>query len=337
MGLIFRRRPRGYDDDPNPGRDPRQRQGYPPQQQGRGDRLPPELDPNRPTAPGRRAPSSQRSRGGFFAGKGRLFIALAIAAIPMMTFLKNCSVNPYTGRRQSVSMTPDQEIQLGLQAAPKMIQQHRGHLRDAAASRLVQRVGQRLVERSDAKNSPYEFQFHALEDRQVVNAFALPGGQVFITGALLGRLKTEGEIAGVLGHEIGHVLGRHGAERMEKMKLTQGLTGAVLVATYDPRNPSAQKKAAMTMMVGQLLNMKWGRNQELESDRLGVRYMIQSGYHPESLIRVMQVLAEAAGGKKPPEFMSTHPSPDNRIEKIRQAIEEVKQELGGSLPPNLVR
>ena len=270
-----------------------------------------------------------------FAGKGRLLLALGIAAVPLLGFLKQCKENPYTGRRQSVSMTPEQEIALGLQARDKMAAQHGG----AAAPDVydfVQSIGERLVKHSDAGKSPYKFQFHALADPKVVNAFALPGGQIFITEALRSRLN-EAEIAGVLGHEIGHVVGRHGAERMSKMKLMQGITGAVLVATYDPRNAGAQKKAAMAMMLGQLVNMKFGRDQELESDQLGVRFMVQAGYDPHALIRVMEVLKDAAGKGRQPEFFSTHPNPERRIDRIKEAIDNVRQEMGGSLPPDLQR
>jgi predicted Zn-dependent protease len=145
---------------------------------------------------------------------------------------------------------------------------------------------------------------------------------VFITSALLERLSTDGEIAGVLGHEIGHVVGRHSAEHMAKQELTKGVTGAVIAGTFDPSNPSSQQTAMIANLVANMVNMKFGRDDELESDRLGVKFMAQAGYDPRGMVQVMKVLAEAGGGG-PPEFFSTHPNPDNRIGRIEEAIKEL--------------
>lgn len=293
-------------------------------------------DPADDDGPFRRSPA--RGLGG---GKGRLILALLIVAIPAFKFLSSCEENPHTGRRQSVSMTPEQEIQLGLQAAPELIAQHRGAHPDPRIREAVELVGEGLVRANELDKTPYQWTFHALADPDVINAFALPGGQVFITDALMRALAEDGgnveaRIAGVLGHEIGHVVGRHGAERMSKAQLIQGVTGAVLVATYDPNNANAQQKAAMAMMVGNLINMKWGRDQELESDRLGVGYMIRAGYHPEAMIDVMNVLEARSGGGKQPEFFSTHPKGERRREEIREAVEAWIR-AHGPLPADLKR
>jgi predicted Zn-dependent protease len=155
-----------------------------------------------------------------------------------------------------------------------------------------------------------------------LNAFALPGGQVFITAGLFGALETEGQLAGVLGHEIGHVAARHSAEHIAKQKLTQGLTGAAVLATYDPNDPSTQRTAAVAAVIGNLVNMRFGREDELESDRLGVRFMSEAGYDPRAMLGVLEILAQAGGGGRQPEFFSTHPNPENRIAKLQAAIAE---------------
>jgi predicted Zn-dependent protease len=160
-----------------------------------------------------------------------------------------------------------------------------------------------------------------------VNAFALPGGQIFITDALLRRLETEGQLAGVLGHEIGHVVARHSAQQMAKNQLTQGITGAVLVASG-----GGGGEAQLAMMIGNMVNMKYGREDELESDELGVRFMSQAGYDPRALIGVMKILQEASGGAAPPEFFSTHPSTPNRVATIEAAIAAV---YPNGVPPGL--
>ncbi|MEO5887134.1 MAG: M48 family metallopeptidase, partial [Anaerolineales bacterium] len=194
---------------------------------------------------------------------------------------------------------------------------------DQAAQAVVDQIGNALVQNSPASQTPYEYEFHLLEDDKTINAFALPGGQIFITRALFDKLQTEGELAGVLGHEIGHVVARHSAEHIAKAQLTEGLTGAAVLATYDPNNPATANTAQVAMLIGQLINLKFGRDDELESDFLGVCFINDSGYNPEELVRVMQVLAEASQGNKPPEFFSTHPNPENRIQRIQEAIQNI--------------
>jgi predicted Zn-dependent protease len=202
-----------------------------------------------------------------------------------------------------------------------MLAQFGGLTPDPEAQALVDRVGGGIVGGSAAASTPYRFEFHLLADPQTINAFALPGGQVFITEALASRLETEGQLAGVLAHEIGHVVARHGAEHLAKAQLTQGLAGAAVIAAADPDDPGSSQQAAMVAMaVGQLVNMKFGRDDELESDRLGVRFLAESGYDPRAMIAVMEVLAASSRGQAPPEFFSTHPNPDRRIERIRAAI-----------------
>ena len=252
--------------------------------------------------------------------KIKLLLALGIALFTLINYYSKRSENPVTGEVQHVAISPEQEIALGLQAAPQMANQHGGLYPDQQVQNYVKSIGYRLVQNSSAKNSPYQFDFHVLRDEKMVNAFALPGGQIFITAALLGRLKTEDQIAGVLGHEIGHVVGRHGAEHMAKAKLTQGLTGAAVIAAYDPNNASSRNSAAVAAMIGNMINMKFGRDDELESDRLGLQYMHTTGYDPNQMIDVMRILEEATGGSQRSEFFSTHPSPANRIEKIKETI-----------------
>ena len=257
--------------------------------------------------------------------KGRFVIALVVAAVSLFMYFGRSSENPVTGETQHVgTITHEQEVALGLQAAPEMAQQFGGLSQDAQAAELVRQTCNRIINRSAAQAATeyYRFECHLLADRSTVNAFALPGGQVFITEALMGRLQTQGQLAGVLGHEIGHVIGRHGAEHIAKAQLTQGLTGAAVLATYDPGDPSSQRNAAVVAMIGQLVNMKFGRDDELESDRLGVEFAADAGYDPRAMVEVMRILAEAGGGGRQPEFFSTHPNPDNRIARIEEAVQE---------------
>lgn len=246
-------------------------------------------------------------------------IALVLAGFSLCKYYSNSQFNEITGETQHVSISAEQEIALGVNSLPAMIEQYGGLHPDAEAQKFVKGVGQRIVQSSEVKKTPYQYDFHLLYDPNVVNAFALPGGQVFITQALFNKLETEDQLAGIFGHEVGHVVARHGAERIAKQELTQGLTGAAVVASGDYQTAQAAQ------MIAGLVNMSYGRDQELESDDLGVRFMIQAGYDPEALVSVMQILESASGGQRQPEFMSTHPSPENRVQKIRDAIAKYKK------------
>lgn len=132
-------------------------------------------------------------------------------------------------------------------------------------------------------------------------------------------MKNEDQLGGVLGHEIGHVIARHSAEQISKQALTQGLVGAAGVASGDVNT------AQYAQFIANMVNLKYGRSDELEADDLGVRFMIQAGYNPEALIGVMDILEDASGRVAVPEWQSSHPSPSNRRIKIKEAIEKYQQ------------
>ena len=266
-----------------------------------------------------------------FRGRGqpggcgaRLLLAVLLVVGALVTYYVSTErfENPVTGRVQRVALSPKEEIALGLNSAPEMARQHGGLYPDERAQNLVTGIGQQLVNANPEINqSPYYFQFHLLADTETVNAFALPGGQVFITAGLLKLLDSENELAGVLGHEVGHVVGRHSNEQMAKAQLSQALVSAVVMAGGSDYGMTAGQIA---QFVSQMKNTAYGRDHELESDKLGVRFMKRAGYDPYALIRVMEVLKKAAGGRAPPEFLSTHPDPDNRVERIKEAIRQLE-------------
>jgi predicted Zn-dependent protease len=249
--------------------------------------------------------------------KVKLLIGAGIILFAVFKYCSSAEVNPYTGEKQHIALNEEQEIAMGLQAAPQMAQQHGGLYPNENYQAFVDKVGNRLVNNSIAKQTGYKYDFHLLADEKTINAFALPGGQIFITYALFSQLKNEDQLAGVLGHEIGHVIGRHSAERMANQGLMQGILNGVAVG-IDPN--TAQGAAAIAQMV----NMSYGREDELQSDDLGVKFMMKSNYDPEAMIGVMEILKAAAGPNKTPERMSTHPDPENRVEKIKEAIEKYK-------------
>jgi len=265
-----------------------------------------------------------RSRNG---GKARLLMAGVMIAIALISFLSSRDYNEITGETQYISMTPRQEIALGLQATPEMILQHGGLYDDPELQDYIDAIGHKLVQNSAAVETEYEYEFHLLNDEKTINAFALPGGQIFITTALYSRFSTEGQLAGVLGHEIGHVVARHSAQRIANSELTQGVIGAVVAAS------GSAGTAQIAQMIGQMVNMKYGREDEIQSDVLGVDFMVDAGYDPRAMITVMEILAEAGGSGGQPEFFSSHPNPDNRIGRIEDAI---AAKFPGGVPNGLI-
>jgi beta-barrel assembly-enhancing protease len=269
-----------------------------------------------------------RGNGGRRGFNPRILIALVIAVVGIVGYLGKKSINPVTGEKQYVNLTAPQEIALGLQAAPEMAKQMGGVIdpqRDPQA-KLVADVGHGIVKNSDASKpeSPYRdaFNFYLLNDPQTINAFALPGGQIFITRGLYDKLQNEAQLAGVLGHEIGHVIGRHASEHMAKGQLGASLATAVGVGASDDRGRGIGAAVA-AQAANQMLQLKFGRNDESESDRFGLRYMTQAGYDPREMLGVMQILRDASKSGRTPEFMMSHPLPENRLKEIEATVKEM--------------
>jgi len=261
----------------------------------------------------------ESGRRGFGCG-ARVLIALAIVGFALFKYYTQTEVNPVTGEKQHIAMTADQEVALGLESAPEMARQMGGEVGPSdPKARLVDAVGRKVVQNSDAARSPYVFAFHLLRDPETLNAFALPGGQVFITYGLLTKLEDEAQLAGVLGHEIGHVVNRHGAEHMATGQLGQLLTMAAGVAATDEQG-RGQRAAMVAAMINQMVQLKYSRGDELEADRVGMDYMAQAGYDPAAMLGVMRILADASRGGRAPEILSTHPYPEERVAEIRRHL-----------------
>jgi len=266
-------------------------------------------------------------------GNLRYVIALLLAGFSFLTYWCRTQKNPVTGEEQHVNMTAAEEVALGLQAAPQMARQYGGIHPDKQAGASIDQIGQQLVQASGAGNSPYKFNFHLLADEQTINAFALPGGQVFITAGLLKHLKSKAQVAGVLAHEIGHVIGRHSAEQLAKSQLTQGLAGAATIASYDPDRPgSTVASAAVAAAIAKVVSLRFGREDELDADRQAVKYTGAAGYDPRAMIEVMKILEQQSGRSGGPEFLQTHPNPGNRIGVLE---EEIQKDYPSGVPANL--
>jgi len=254
---------------------------------------------------------------------GRLLVALAIAAVGLFMYWNQVQVNPVTGEKQHVAISPEQEIRLGLESAPQMSQEMGGEVPETdPRAREVQEMGNYLVTHTKAANSPWKFKFHLLADDQTVNAFALPGGQIFITLGLYKRLQSEAQLAGVLSHEMGHVIERHSAQQMAKNQLGQLMVVAVGTAASDNGMSRTSSPAMIAALVNQMIQLRYSRGDESEADRWGLMLMTQSGYDPRAMVEVMQILKEATGkgDGRAPEMFATHPDPDLRIKQIEEYL-----------------
>lgn len=255
---------------------------------------------------------------------GRLIVALIIAAVGWMMYMNQVEVNPVTGEKQHVSISPKQEVSLGLESAPQMAREMGGELSDGdPRTQVVKKMGAFLLAKSDAKESPWQFQFHLLADPETVNAFALPGGQVFITRGLYDRIETEAELAGVLGHEMGHVIERHTAQQMAKTQLGKLLVVAVGAAASDSGNGGqGYSPLVIANMVNQMIQLRYSRGDESQADVWGLKIMQQAGFDPNAMIQVMEVLKSVGGGRSVPQIFQTHPDPDKRIQDIKAYLQE---------------
>jgi predicted Zn-dependent protease len=272
---------------------------------------------------------------GMLLSNPRVLAGLGMLAIGYFTYVGSTrqEVNPFTGEKVRIKLTPDQEVAMGLQSAPQMMREFGGEFREPVLANKINEIGARLLQaknqilqRRGVKDFHYPFEFHVLNDTKTINAFALPGGQVFITLALLKQLPSEDAVAGVLGHEVGHVLAWHSNKQMAKSSLLQSIAGAAAAATATERSNGA----AVGQMIGQLLQTRYGREDESQSDRIGVQLLIVAGYKPEALLDVMKVLGQSMGGARQPEILSTHPFPETRAKQIDVYIKHFSNDPFGT-------
>ena len=238
-----------------------------------------------------------------------------------------CATNPATGEREISLIGEGQEVQMGKEADQQVVASL-GLYQDEDLQAYVQALGARLAAASERPDLPWTFR---VIDDHTVNAFALPGGYVYVTRGILSHLRSEAELAGVLGHEIGHITARHSVSQISKAQLTQLGVGLGMILVPELRPFSDLASVGM-----QLLFLKYGRDDEREADMLGVRYMGRLAYDAGELADVMRLLersSEIEGGSgRVPEWLSTHPDPGNRAVQIQEMVEQA-----GATPNAVVR
>ena len=224
--------------------------------------------------------------------------------------LAGCAKNPATGQRQLSFISEAQEIELGRQAAQEA-RQSIGLVQDAELQQYVSRIGLALAAKSERPELPWQFQ---VVDDPSPNAFALPGGFIFITRGMLTLMTSEAELASVLGHEIGHVTARHSVNQISKQQLAQlGLgLGSVFFPSVQELSP------AIGTGLG-LLFLKYGRDDEREADELGFSYAANTGYDVSEFGDVFEALGRASEGQAGalPNWLASHPSSEERVQTAR--------------------
>jgi len=266
----------------------------------------------------------QREKGGRMK---RLFFpspAFVLVVSLVVGLLAGCATAPVTGRQQFILIPPSQEIALGLKSYQEILKQSKLSQNKKIID-MVNRVGgniARVATRDYPVTRDYEWEFTVIEDDKTPNAFALPGGKVAIYTGILKYTQDEAGLATVVGHEVGHVLARHGAERMSQYLLAQLGAVALNVAIKD-QSPATVAAINVGYGVGTTVGvlLPFSRVEESEADHIGLILMAKAGYDPRTALAFWQRMAEA-GGEKPPAFMSTHPTDEKRIDQIKQWMPE---------------
>lgn len=265
---------------------------------------------------------------------GRFSLRLVVSAVVLSVFA-GCSTNPATGRPEFVLMSEKEEIDIGAQTHPQILSQYRVY-RDPELQAYVETIGNRLADISERANLEYTF---TVLDSEEVNAFAVPGGYIYVTRGLLSYLNSEAEMAAVIGHEIGHITGRH-AVRQHRSNALLGTIAAVAGAA------AGAAGSAVTDFAGGALLSGYGRDMELEADALGARYLVACGYDSEAMIDVVRILKNQElfelerakeEGREPHIYhgiFASHPDNDSRLRNVVKEADKLRTPDGETRPEN---
>ncbi|MEM1319632.1 MAG: M48 family metalloprotease [Bacteroidota bacterium] len=236
----------------------------------------------------------------------------------MITLQLSCSVNPVTGKKEFMLLSEQGELALGKETDPSIVSTY-GKYNDERIQAFINEKGQQMARISHRPNLDYDFK---VLDSPVVNAFAVPGGYVYFTRGILAHFNNEAEFAGVLGHEIGHITARHSARQYSKTMLAQVGFGLGMVLSEDFRQFSNLAQSGLG-----LLFLKFGRDAESQSDRLGVEYSTEIGYNSSEMANFFQTINRLRGesGQSIPTFMSTHPDPVDRYNTVHKLTEKTQK------------
>ena len=237
----------------------------------------------------------------------------------ILCLIAGCAVNPITGQEELMLIGKNQDLEIGRKYAPEIEKQMGGSIKNEALQNYINTVGQKIAAVSHRMG--WEYHFAALE-HDSLNAFALPGGYVFITKGMLKELQTEAQLAAILGHEVGHIVARDTAALMSRQ------IGMNLLLTAAASQTSSQGAITAAQLATQIIGLKFSREDERDADLAGLGYMVRAGYDPYGMVETMQML-ERKNTIRPIEFFSTHPSPANRMTYLRARIQARYRNIEG--------
>jgi predicted Zn-dependent protease len=252
--------------------------------------------------------------------------------------LVNCATNPVTGEQDLALMSEEKELSLGAKNHPEILKQY-GVYDNPVLQAYVNRIGQQLAKHSHRSNLKYTF---TVLDSPEVNAFALPGGYIYITRGIMAYINSEAELAAVLGHELGHVTARHGVQQYSKAMATS--IGMTLATIFVPELQTDVSQQLMNILGNALLS-GYGREHELEADRLGAEYLARTSYEPRAMTDVIGILKNQEEfekeraqkeGREPRVYhgvFASHPSADTRLQQVVAAADQYKKD--GTKPGRL--
>ncbi len=249
----------------------------------------------------------------------RLPITIILACISLLFFL-TCAVNPVTGKKELMLVSEAQEIELGKETDVEIANEY-GIVTDAAINNYVNGIGQAMCRLTHRPNLPYQFR---VLDTSVINAFAVPGGYIYVTRGILAYLNDEAELAGVIGHELGHVAARHSAKQMSQQQLAQIGLGVGMILSEKLRQYSSLAEMGLS-----LLFLKFSRDDERQADDLGVEYGSKSAYDMNRMAAFFETLERLSPSEESglPDWFSTHPNPENRVAAVINKTAEWRQKL----------
>jgi len=235
-----------------------------------------------------------------------------LTCIGLLFVIVGCAVNPVTGKRQMALVSESQEIQLGADAVPEFEKEFGGKVPNEQLQQYVTELGMALAAISDRPKLPWSF---AVLNSDVPNAFALPGGKIFVTAGLMTSLTNERQLTSVLGHEIGHVCAKHSVQGMQRAMGAEAFAALFAQASGNESYGSAAKVA------GQMVVLKYGRDDEYQADALGIKYMEKAGYNPWGMVETLQFLMTLGEeGGRLQELFQTHPLSSERVKKSQENV-----------------